>query len=234
MEIERINENTIKFFISYVDIEDRGFEREEIWYDRERSEKLFWQMMEEVNDKEDFIVKGPLWIQVQALEKGLEVVVTRSKNSTADDDFKLPLEKEDQIELPVEKSIESILESKFGRSDKTIPTNVEEEEEVERNLSIVVYFNGFEDFIQLSHYLEHAEVNEGVDDILYHYNGKYFLHLEFSPSEYEEDEQHNLTSQVMEFSNKSTVSTHLLLEYGKIIFANNALSQARTYFTQEQ
>jgi len=234
MEIERINENTIKFFISYVDIEDRGFEREEIWYDRERSEKLFWEMMEEVNDKEDFVVKGPLWIQVQALESGLEVVVTRSKNSATDNDFKIPLEGEDQIELPVEKSIESILESKFGRNDQTISTNIEKKEEAERILSVVVYFNGFEDFIQLSHYLEHAEVKEGVDDILYHYEGKYLLHLEFSPSEYEEDEQNNLTSQVMEFANKSTVSTHLLDEYGKIIFANNALSQARTYFTKEQ
>ena len=47
MEIERINENTVKFYITYVDIEDRGFQREEIWYNRERGEQLFWQMMED-------------------------------------------------------------------------------------------------------------------------------------------------------------------------------------------
>src|SRR5699024_12277485 len=81
MEIERINENTIKFYISYLDIEDRGFKREEIWYNRERSEQLLWQMMEELNYKEDFTVEGPLWIQVQALEKGLEVIVTRAQVS---------------------------------------------------------------------------------------------------------------------------------------------------------
>lgn len=40
MEIERINEHTVKFYISYGDIEDRGFDREEIWYNRERSEEL--------------------------------------------------------------------------------------------------------------------------------------------------------------------------------------------------
>ena len=79
MEIERINENTIKFYISYIDIEDRGFEREEIWYDRERSEQLFWQMMDEVNYKEDFNVDGPLWIQVQAMDKGLEITVTKAQ-----------------------------------------------------------------------------------------------------------------------------------------------------------
>src|SRR5699024_3500247 len=75
------NENTVKFYISYVDIEDRGFEREEIWYNRERSEQLFWQMMDEVNYKEDFSVEGPLWIQVQALEKGLEIIVTKAQIS---------------------------------------------------------------------------------------------------------------------------------------------------------
>ncbi|MED4798112.1 adaptor protein MecA, partial [Priestia megaterium] len=29
MEIERINENTVKFFVTYVDIEERGFDRNE-------------------------------------------------------------------------------------------------------------------------------------------------------------------------------------------------------------
>ncbi len=43
MEIERINEHTVKFYMSYGDIEDRGFDREEIWYNRERSEELFWK-----------------------------------------------------------------------------------------------------------------------------------------------------------------------------------------------
>src|SRR5690625_4599950 len=82
MEIERINENTIKFYISYLDIEDRGFKREEIWYDRERSEQLFWQMIEEVHQKEDdFVFEGPLWIQIQALDNGIEVIVTKSQLS---------------------------------------------------------------------------------------------------------------------------------------------------------
>lgn len=41
MEIERINENTLKFFISYVDVEERGFDREEIWYSREKVSNYF-------------------------------------------------------------------------------------------------------------------------------------------------------------------------------------------------
>src|SRR5699024_2133207 len=97
MEIERINENTVKFYISYLDIEDRGFEREEIWYNRERSEQLFWQMMDEINYKEDFSIEGPLWIQVQALEKGLEIIVTKAQTSKHDNHFEFPKQDDDDL-----------------------------------------------------------------------------------------------------------------------------------------
>ena len=45
MDIERVNEHTLKLFITYRDIEDRGYSREEIWYNRAKGEELFWDMM---------------------------------------------------------------------------------------------------------------------------------------------------------------------------------------------
>src|SRR5918995_1279056 len=108
MEIERINENTVKFYISYMDIEERGFDRDEIWYNRERSEELFWEMMDEVHDEEDFMVEGPLWIQVQAPDKGLEVIVTRAQLSKDGQKIELPLSEDKVRELPVDENIESI------------------------------------------------------------------------------------------------------------------------------
>ena len=32
----------------------RGFDREEIWYNRDRSEELFWEMMDEVHNERSF------------------------------------------------------------------------------------------------------------------------------------------------------------------------------------
>ena len=81
MEIERINENTVKFFLSYLDIEERGFTREEVWYNREKSEELFWEMMDEINEEAEFEVEGPLWIQVHAKKQGIEVTVTRANSA---------------------------------------------------------------------------------------------------------------------------------------------------------
>src|SRR5690625_4249863 len=149
MEIERINENTIKFYISYLDIEDRGFKREEIWYDRERSEQLFWQMIEEVHRKEDdFVFEGPLWIQIQALENGIEVIVTKSQLSDDDPDS---FSHHEKIEELLGKSILD----RMNHSTK----------EKNKNFSSIVLFKDFEHIIQFSHACEHDL--EGIKDTLY-------------------------------------------------------------------
>lgn len=62
MEIERINEYIVKFYMFYGDIEDCGFDREEIWYNCECSEEFFWEVMDEVYEEEEFVVEGFFWI----------------------------------------------------------------------------------------------------------------------------------------------------------------------------
>ena len=47
-------------------------------------------MMDEINDETEFEVEGPLWIQVHAMNNGIEVTVTRaqiSDNADSDDHF---------------------------------------------------------------------------------------------------------------------------------------------------
>ncbi|MBR3120686.1 adaptor protein MecA [Oceanobacillus profundus] len=229
MEIERINENTIKFYISYIDIEDLGFEREEIWYNRERSEQLFWQMMDEVNYKEDFNPDGPLWIQVQAMEKGLEIVVTKAKVSKNGEHLELDTEDADDYDVPVEEKIENLLEDKFGKNVSS--SEGDEEDMIEDNLWIIVEFNEFEDVIQLSHYFNN--LSQFGEETLYHYHDKYYLYMEFSHEILDDNNQENIISQVLEFANDSDLSIHLLEEYGKIIFESDTFSQVRSYFPVE-
>lgn len=225
VEIERINDNTIKFYISYVDIEDRGFEREEIWYNRDRSEQLFWQMMDEVNYKEDFSVEGPLWIQVQALEKGLEIIVTKAQVSKNGEKLELQTEDGNTVDLPVDKKVENLLDDKFGIEDMS---DEESEDLEEGNLWIIVNFNEFEDVIQLSHYFQNF--TGAAEETLYYYNNKYYLYMEFSEDLLDDNLQEDIISQVLEFANDSDVTVHLLDEYGKKIFETNTFEQVRTHF----
>ncbi|WP_077325122.1 adaptor protein MecA [Virgibacillus siamensis] len=225
MEIERINENTVKFYISYIDIEDRGFEREEIWYNRERSEQLFWQMMDEVNYKEDFNVDGPLWIQVQAMDKGLEIIVTKAQVSKNGENIELPTENGNTIDISVDDNIENMLDHKFGENKGKSAKDDDED----GNLSLIVKFGDFEDVIQLSHYFDGFD--EEVDNSLFHYKDNYYLYVEFiGEAEDDDDRQEDLISQIFEFADDTEVTIHLLEEYGKQIFEENTLSQVREHF----
>ncbi|ASN06514.1 adaptor protein MecA [Virgibacillus necropolis] len=225
MEIERINDNTVKFYITYVDIEDRGFEREEIWYNRERSEQLFWQMMDEVNYKEDFNVEGPLWIQVQALEKGLEIIVTKAQVSKNGENIELSTENGKTIDLSVDEDIENMLEDKFGKSsDKDTEENIEED----GNLSLVVSFSDFEDVIQLSHYYQ--DETDSFQDSLYNYNNNYYFYLEFIDESLDDDQQEDIISKIFEFGRDTDMTIHYLEEYGKKVFTDDTFEQVRNYF----
>ncbi|GAA0325267.1 adaptor protein MecA [Bacillus carboniphilus] len=219
MEIERINENTVKFYISYGDIEERGFDREEIWYNRERSEELFWEMMDEVHQEEDFMVEGPLWIQVQALEKGLEVLVTKAQLSKDGQKFELPLPESKIKDLPVDERIEELLDQHFQSKSSS-------SDDIEEILEFVVEFDDFENIIQLS---KHPAVQD-LPSNLYAFENRYFLYVEFPEDEYEEVEIDNLLSILLEFGFETDVTIHRIEEYGKLILSDNALEALTEYF----
>lgn len=223
MEIERINENTVKFYISYMDIEERGFDREEIWYNRDRSEELFWEMMDEVHAEEEFAVEGPLWIQVQALEKGLEVLVTKAQLSKDGPKFELPLPNDKLKDLPVDERIEELLDHQFNSKgiDDADPA-------FEDDLEFLLYFKDFEDVISLSK-------RPGIDTVktsLYSYDDKYYLYVEFPEQDFEDEEEiDNILSVLLEYGQESTVTIHRLDEYGNKIIEDDVFSVIRKHFS---
>lgn len=220
MDIERINENTVKFYISYVDIEERGFDREEIWYNRERSEELFWEMMEEVHQEEEFVVEGPLWIQVQALEKGLEILVTKAQISKDGQKFELPIPTDK--DLPVDERIEELLDQHLNPRNALDDDLLEEEEILEFLLS----FQDFEDVIMLSKRTD-------LDDLqtkLFSFEGKYYLYVEFPEEFIDEDEIDDILSILLEYGNETPLTIHRIQEYGKELIAENVFSELRKHF----
>ncbi|WP_096199059.1 adaptor protein MecA [Bacillus sp. FJAT-45350] len=219
MEIERVNETTIKFYISYKDIEDRGFDRDEIWYNRERGEELFFEMMNEANDNGEFELEGPLWIQVQALEKGLEIVVTRGKVSDGNVKLEIPVSSNDKhADSPVDNDIVDMLDAQFGDSTKII--------EVEEDfLELVIGFADLEDLISLSHSFQ-----EDIENSLYHFEGKYYLYIVFQDDQYTEDEQDDMLSRILEYGYETEFTVHRMHEYGKQIIDGNAINTIRENF----
>jgi len=218
MEIERINENTVKFYISYVDIEERGFDREDIWYNRERGEELFWEMMDEIHHEEEFVPEGPLWIQVQALDKGLEVLVTKAHLSKDGQKFELPIPDEKLKDLPIDERIEEFLDQHF---------QIKHDDRAEEDLlEFVLLFKDFEDLLALGK-------RPGLDDIetkLFSYENKYYLYAKFSEELFEEDQIDDMLSILLEYGAETPFTTHRLEEYGKKIIDGNVFSTLNQYF----
>ncbi|MGL4821391.1 MAG: adaptor protein MecA, partial [Bacilli bacterium] len=138
MDIERINDHTIRFYISYVDIEERGYDRNEIWNNREQGERLFWDLMEGIDLQDEFLTDGPLWIQVKAHNKGIEVTVTNAQFAIKDDMLDFPITLFDQDVRPhfVQMGEDA------GDSDETF-----DDDQADYDRDFVFRFASFEDCI---------------------------------------------------------------------------------------
>ncbi|HET7629729.1 MAG TPA: adaptor protein MecA [Bacillales bacterium] len=230
MKIERVNENTLKFFITYMDMEKRGFDREEIWYNRERGEELFWEMMDEAHNEEEFSMEGPLWIQVQAMEKGLEIIVTKAQLSKDGSKLELPINDDKHIDIPVDEKMESLIEHMTYKKKRKLQAisavNVDPEEDAD--LSFLVGFNDFEDAIQLSHRFQ----SERLRTSLYSFENRYYMNVVFPGDDWDEDEdlQDNQLSVLLEYGFETDLTIHRLQEYGKQIIEDHAVETLREQF----
>lgn len=216
MEIERINDNTVKFYLSYIDIEERGFTREEVWYNRDKSEELFWEMMDEVNDETEFEVEGPLWIQVHAMNNGIEVTVTRAQLNEDDES-----------------------EESFGLVDprkqyQPDPSLFEDSEQLLKELnddpgvwnSDMFVFEDFEHLIPLSKKIPPY----AVETSLYSYENKFYLYVVFDDSTMDDDDKSDFGSILSEYGSISQVTIHRLEEYGKLIIQSDVLETIDKHF----
>ena len=219
MRIERVNESTIKFFMTYADIEKRGFDRDELWMNRKRGEEFFWSVMDEVNVEhgEGFGMEGPLWIQVHAYDRGIEVVVSKSQNG--EEDYSM-----DQSNMNVNNNdIESFLNSALDETDSGSKSKVAEQ-------FALVKFADFETLIEYAH---QVDLDETVyQDLLRVYNGEYYYQVIFD-NRLSKVEIEGIEASLFEYSSPSDVAPALIEEYGKIIMSHNVRRQVRRFFQEE-
>ncbi|MCG7344646.1 adaptor protein MecA [Sporosarcina sp. ACRSL] len=216
MEIERVNDNTVKFYLSYIDIEERGFTREEVWYNRDKSEELFWEMMDEINDETEFEVEGPLWIQVHAMNNGIEVTVTRAQTSDND-------ESDAQFGMDDARKHFDPDPSMFANSEQLMS---ELNDEPVVWTSDMFVFEEFENLIPLSTIIPPYAVKTS----LYSFENKFYLYVLYDESKMDDEDKSDFCSIVSEFASLSQVTIHRLEEYGKVIMESDVLATVNKYF----
>ncbi|WP_342526007.1 adaptor protein MecA [Chryseomicrobium sp. FSL W7-1435] len=211
MNYERINDTTLKIYISYIDIEERGFNPDEIWFSREKSEQLFWEMMDEVEEINPFDFDGPLWIQVHAVDKGIEVVVTKPEVSQDGKPVDYP--------APLAKLI--------GESENLFDQEEFLDELEQQGTKNLVYrFADFEDLIPLGRKMQ----DELLQSKLFHYENHYYISLSFEEGDFVEDYRLNVESILSEYGSVSTTTVHMLEEYGITVMDQDVFKQLAMHF----
>ncbi|MDW4402801.1 adaptor protein MecA [Staphylococcus saprophyticus] len=233
MRIERVDDTTVKLFITYSDIEARGFKREDLWTNRKRGEEFFWNMMEEINEEEDFVVEGPLWIQVHAFEKGVEVTISKSKNEdlinmSDEDNEQLDYQVNDLLSQTFDQddSLEDLFDQRQQQKD-----NKQNQDQNERNRqntrTVIVKFNDLEEVIEYAHY--NNPVTDEFEDLLYSLNNVYYYAVHYDET-VDQETINDSYSQLLEFAYPTDKSEVYLNDYAKIIMSHNVASQVRRYF----
>src|SRR5690625_1035514 len=141
MRIERISDDQFTIFLTFEDLVERGFTKDDLWHDASNIQNLFSDMMYEASTELGFELEGMLLVQVHLMQaQGMHIVVTQ-KFDEIDIDMDID---EDFIEMKV-----TLDESK----------------------ELMFSFEEFEDIIQVSSYLMASSIEGGqvyyMDDRYY-------------------------------------------------------------------
>jgi len=117
MRIERISENQFTIFLTFEDLVERGFTKNDLWHDALSVQNLFSDMMYEASSELGFELEGMLLVQVHLMQaQGMHIVVTQNSESIdieqMDEDFiemKVTLDESEELIFCFE-SFENIIQ----------------------------------------------------------------------------------------------------------------------------
>ena len=219
MEMERINDDTILVRIENEDLQERGTSVSELLANPTEIEEFFHSILVEMDVIDQFEDSEGMSFQVMPNPEGIELYVTKF------------VEKKD-IEADSERFVRNLVDTiqhslghRMGKpkKEKKVEDPVEKEKTLEP-LDCTVFFDSFEDFIQLAKMYPYNVQKSS----LYRYSNYYFLHVYqdvFGGEDFTAD-----VALLREFGEFSRVSWEVVQEYGEVMIKEKAIETAKKYF----
>lgn len=219
MEIEHIDEDTIRVRIKNSDLEARGYTFLDLLGNQQQIEEFFYAILEEVDLDNQFKDSEAVTFQVMPNPTGLELLI--SKDSEVHEELVSNVDFENFDELFLEQELEELEDEEIAKQEKKIDFESSKE-----NREIVVEFNNFEQVIQLS---QNLKVISGFSS-LYQLNDKYYIdfwlvHDDFSLRSFDEN-----IAVILEYGEKSKITSDILSEHGNLLIEDETLSIIYQYF----
>ena len=219
MEMERINDDTILVRIENEDLQERGTSVSELLANPTEIEEFFHSILVEMDVIDQFEDSEGMSFQVMPNPEGIELYVTKY------------VEKRD-IEADSERFVRNLVDTiqhslghRMGKpkKEKKVEAPVEKEKILEP-LDCTVFFDSFEDFVQLAKMYPYNVQKSS----LYRYSNYYFLHVYqdvFGGEDFTAD-----VALLREFGEFSRVSWEVVQEYGEVMIKEKAIETAKKYF----
>ena len=227
MEIEHINDDTIRVRIENADLEARGYTFLDLLGNQKQIETFFYSILEEVDIDDEFQESDAVTFQVMPNRNGLELFI--SKNADIHENFLSGSDLGDFDDSYYDRDYSRFENNRKTYDEKKKEDGILDSYEAESDShEFVVEFKFFEQIIQLAR----VYTNDTGLSSLYQLDGKYYIEFflindEFSPRTPKEDQ-----AIVLEYGEESSIGSDVLAEYGKLLIEDVALETVNHHFNK--
>lgn len=238
MEMERINENTIRVVIENQDLEERGITFLDLLGNPKQIESFFYSILEEVDVEEQFQETEAVTFQVLPNRNGIELFI--SKNMLIGEDADLP----ELSDLLNQDNFGEFLKNQLddNKEMSEVPLNIgtksednqlknEETEVMPGFINYVLSFSEFDDLVALTKDY-HFDLVESHLYSLASDHQRFYLHVLFPTESMSLEQIADDIALILEYSSLSTITPEVLAEYGTLIMERSALEQTNHYFNK--
>ncbi|ERL66158.1 adaptor protein MecA [Schleiferilactobacillus shenzhenensis] len=238
MEMERINNDTIRVILGSDDLAERGVTVLDLLGNRKQIERFFYSILEEVDKDHTFVSNDAVTFQVMPNKNGLELLI--SKGDRDDDDEQQPhatpvRHRQAAAQRPDDEDVSEFVKRQLGGYDDSSEPSQAESGGTSRQrfgnkmVTKVLAFDDFEDIVALADVLSDDELD--VD--LYSYKHKYYLVFSLPDQDLLDMTREDYLAVANEYGQEvQNVTPELLSEHGKKLMTKSALHQVAHFFGQ--
>ncbi|GAJ25937.1 negative regulator of genetic competence MecA [Liquorilactobacillus sucicola DSM 21376 = JCM 15457] len=238
MEMEKINDNTIRVLLETEDLTERGITVLDLLGNHKEIESFFYSILEEVDVDHEFRENDAVTFQLLPNKNGLELFISKvdPKETKGDQANNGNNEGEEFSFLGANEDVSEYIRQELSTSKSKNKKKALEndgdgvseylKDKTVKQRHVVVEFDDFENFVQAAKILH----NEEIASTLYLLDSVYYLDLVFFVGQASDNQIKDTLSLVVEYGRRAGISADVLQERGKKLLSSSALELARYYF----
>ncbi|WP_018659446.1 adaptor protein MecA [Allofustis seminis] len=212
MEIEHINDDTIRVRLRKSDFDELGVSFVELMSDQQQIEAFFYHVLDEADLEDQFKDSESVSFQVMPVADGLDLLISKNPHL------------QEELAEELERIFPGALSAKSEHSPNDAPSDASKK--IDENYAEVIAFDDFEDVVQVAYRLKE---NEGDYALFAMANQYYLVQLEEMES-FISDEAYMNYAIMLEYGTKTNYTIDFMYEHAEIIINEAAIEKLLEYF----